>query len=477
MIDISKYDSQLLSNSVDKVRCERNFYYFFKKAWPFIATEDFIDSWHIEAVCDHMQAVCDGNIKHLIINIPPRCLKTLIVSVAYHPWVWLNNPLKKFFTGSRSKGLALESTTLARNLMTCDWYQERWGDKVVIDPKQNEKMFYRNLSGGYRKIYSTYSNITGHGGDIIIIDDPMDAKDIWSKVKRSYVNNVISKALMTRRNAGKTTSIILIMQRLHADDPTNLLLDLLKTDGVEHLMLPMEFDPKRRAKTSIFIDPRKVENELLCPKVKDRDEVELVKKSLGKFDTASQYQQSPKLVEGNIIKTSQIELYDTLPRIGMVLQSWDTAFKKGQRNDYSVCITFGISENAFYVMHMCQERLSYPELKTKAKNFNDEFKPNTIIIEDSASGQSLIQELRETTLLPVKPVTVDRDKEARTHAVTSIIEAGKLRLPRNAPWLETFMEEVALFPNGKHDDIVDSLTMGLNYLRHYGSGAPRVLRF
>jgi predicted phage terminase large subunit-like protein len=151
--------------------------------------------------------------------------------------------------------------------------------------------------------------------------------------------------------------------------------------------------------------------------------------------------------------------------LDQIVQSWDTAFKKGTENDFSVCTTWGVADGGYYLLHLWRERVEFPELKRVVSTLADQWKPNTILVEDKASGQSLIQELKLSTALPLIPVKVDSDKQTRAQAVTPLMEAGKVFLPQSAPWVSDFVEEMASFPNGVHDDVVDATTQVLNYLR------------
>jgi predicted phage terminase large subunit-like protein len=143
----------------------------------------------------------------------------------------------------------------------------------------------------------------------------------------------------------------------------------------------------------------------------------------------------------------------------------NTAFKKGTENDFSVCTTWGVAADGYYLLHVWRERVEFPELKRVLASLAEQWKPNAILVEDKASGQSLMQELKLSTTLPLIPVKVDSDKQTRAQAVTPLMEAGKVFLPESAPWVSDYVEEMACFPNGVHDDVVDATTQALNHLR------------
>jgi len=182
---------------------------------------------------------------------------------------------------------------------------------------------------------------------------------------------------------------------------------------------------------------------------------------------ASLYQQRPAAAEGVIFKRDWWQFFSPplTVKLDQIVQSWDTAFKKGTENDFSACTTWGVASDGYYLLHLWRERVEFPELKRVLASLAEEWKLNAILVEDKASGQSLIQELKNSTALPLIPVKVDTDKQTRAQAITPLIEAGKVFLPQSAPWVSDFVEEMACFPNGVHDDVVDATTQALNHLR------------
>ena len=193
--------------------------------------------------------------------------------------------------------------------------------------------------------------------------------------------------------------------------------------------------------------------------------------AIGGRDWASLYQQRPSAAEGAIFKRDYWQFFKAPLNVQFphVVQSWDTAFKKGAENDFSVCTTWGVTDSGYYLLHVWRGRVEFPELKRLVASLAEEWKPDVVLIEDRASGQSIIQELKASSRVPVIPVRADSDKVARAQSVTSLIEAGKVFLPESAPWLPEFINEMAAFPNGVHDDAVDSTTQALNYLRRESS--------
>ena len=186
------------------------------------------------------------------------------------------------------------------------------------------------------------------------------------------------------------------------------------------------------------------------------------------------FQQRPSAMEGTIFKREWWQFYRETPTFKRIIQSWDTAFKKGEDNDFSVCTTWGEAVNGFYLIDRWSQKVEFPELSRAVKAQNEKHKPNVILIEDKASGQSIIQALKKESSLTILAIKVDTDKVSRANAVTPTIEAGKVFLPENASWQADYMDVMATFPNGAHDDDVDSTTQALKYLR-FGGGATGML--
>jgi predicted phage terminase large subunit-like protein len=188
--------------------------------------------------------------------------------------------------------------------------------------------------------------------------------------------------------------------------------------------------------------------------------------AIGSSAWASLYQQRPSAAAGTVFKREWFPYFREQPRCKRIVHSWDTAFKAGAENDFSACTVWGVADNGYYLLFFWRGRLEFPELKKRMKWLDAQYPANQILVEDRGSGQSAIQELRCETALPIIAVKVDRDKISRAQAVTPLIEAGKVFLPESAPWVADYVDELAAFPTGVHDDAVDSTTQALNYLRH-----------
>lgn len=437
---------------------------FIREAWEQVEpVAQFIDNWHIGAICEHLEALTTGQIQKLVINVPPGHMKSLTCAVFWLSWWWVKEPWIRALHASYANELSGRDSRKTLSLLASPWYQQRYGDRFALT-KQTEHRI-ENSRGGLRIASSVGGVGTGERAHVTVNDDLLRANDAHSEAARKSAIEHL-RAMSTRGIVGYPYRELLIMQRLHEDDPTGY---LLKADlGFEHLVLPAEYEPHRKCSTSIgFADPRTEEGQALWPEAFSKDDLQSQKKKLGSYGYAGQFQQRPTPVDGGIFKREWWNYHKVEPaKFLRIVQSWDTAFKKGQDNDNSVCSTWGVTESMWYLLDVWKGKLEFPELKRQAIALAAKWKPNTILMEDAASGQSLIQELRRETVLPIIAVRVDRDKIARAYAVTPLIESGRVSLPEESQWLADFLNELTVFPNGAHDDQVDSITQALDYLIH-----------
>lgn len=435
-----------------------------KLAWAQVEPgAPYVHGWHVDAIAEHLTAVTNGQITRLVINVPPGTMKSLITNVFWPSWEWgpMNMPWLRNISASHKLELSLRDNMKLRNLVTSEWYK-RLFPHVVIKKDQNSKKKFENTKMGFSEAMAAGS-ITGSRADRVKIDDPLSVEDGLSKIVLATRQFWFREAIPTRVTNPEKSAIILIMQRLNELDTTQIALEL----GYEHLMLPMEYEPERRCVTSIgFQDPRTNDGELLFPERFPLHVVERDKKSLGTAAHAAQNQQRPAPREGAIFKVANLAhrfklIRDfrgklILTQFSEIFQSWDTAFKEGQENDYNVCTTWGLMNIGFYLINVARFKCDYPTLEKRTIELAQEYNPNQIFIEDKASGQSLIQSIRKRTILPIKPVMPDRDKLARAHAVSGYIEADRIFIAENDIWLNDYIAEMTTFPGTKHDDQVDS---------------------
>lgn len=445
---------------------EKSLYYFARFAWNhMLQGRVFKDNWHIHAICDHLEAVYENDINYLLINIPVRCMKSLLVSVFFPAWCWVKDSTLQFLTISHDKELATRNGVDARDLILGDWYQGNWGNRVKIKSDQAQKTFYKNTSGGHRMSRGVMTKITGHNCDIAIADDPHSSIDVISKTQRHKVIESWQSQCMMRFNDPDNPRAIITMQRLHHED----LSAMYENDpNWSHLCIPMEYDCEDRSRTFLdFKDPRTEKGELMWPDRFPQDVLDTHKpprRPAAHF--ASQFQQRPTPDEGDIIKSDWINFYKTLPEYRYMYWSWDTAIKDGEENDFSVGTLWAITDNGYYLVDMYREKLQYPNLRKMVKlkydqSRDDYSKIKQILIEDKASGQQLLQDfkaMRLPTIAMMPGKNMAKSKIERLQFCSSQFEAGNVYFPEDKPWIVEVIDELTQFPNAAHDDIVDTIT-------------------
>ncbi len=455
-------------SDIDKALAEKDLAFFIRALWRYIDPSPYVGGWHIAAICEHLEAVTRGEIRRLLITMPPRHMKSIGVSVAWPAWSWISRPDARFLFSSYAANLAIRDSVKCRRLIECPQYQAWWADRFALTSDQNTKIRFENDHQGYRISTSVGGANTGEGGDIIVIDDPHNAIEVESDIQRQACIDWWDGAMSTRLNDARTGAYVIVCQRTHYRD---LIGHVLNQEDWVHLNLPAEFETGNRCVTSIgWEDPRKEEGELLWPDKFRGEDIDILKEKLGTYRAAAQLQQRPSPKGGGIIKIDWFNYLPAEPFTLAKIQSWDTAFKEGKENDYSVCETWLLTEAGYMLSHVWRGKVAFPDLKRIAVSLYEREKPSAVLVEDAASGQSLIQELRKTTI-PIIPVKPDRDKIARASAVSPTIEAGKVYLLEGSEWLQPFLDECMQFPAGEHDDQIDAMTQALDYLRNKGGAS------
>lgn len=489
---------------------EEDFHKFLQGAWHVIeGNRPFIDGWHLQAICEHLEALYNLEINKLLCNIPPGTCKSTIFAVAYPAWLWTRDPgLQSMFSSYGSK-LSTRDSVACRRLIESQWYWERWGHKCQLTDDVNTKLRFDNKQGGYRLATSIKGAATGEHVDLIGFDDPNNASETESEVKREGTNEICDRVMSSRFNNPETGRLCIVQQRLHAQDYSGHIL-AKNMDGLVHLCLPMEFERSRRCVTmpikstqnKPWSDPRKEEGELLWPQFYNRENIETLKKGMGsEYVIAGQLQQRPSPASGGIIKKDWFQWWKepSQPKCFFTLQSWDTALSTKPDACYSCCTTWGVfkdSHNVSQVMllDIWHGRVEYPDLRRMAirlaHNYHDThidhptpenyvLKPDMILIEAKANGLSLIQDLHRAGLVinrfdPVKHG--GGDKIVRARLISNILEAGKVWMPAKPPhytslraYADVFVEACASFPNDAESrDYVDSMSQALIRLRMSG---------
>ncbi len=420
-------------------------------------------NWNIYALAFALEQVRLGKTRRLIINMPPRSLKSLITSVSFPSFVLGHDPTKAIIVVSYASDLAIKLANDCRVILNAPWYRELF-PAMRISSLKNTEFEVATTRHGLRLATSIDGTLTGRGGDILILDDPLKSLDARSDSKRERVNDFFNHTLQSRLNDQKTGAIIVVTQRLHIDDLTGTLLRD-SSDEWTVLNLPAiaqqdETIPTGDGENDYHV--RRV-GDLLHAGRQPQFILDSLHAQLGPDIFSAQYLQAPVPVDGVMIKRDWIQRYDRLPdRVSSsnVFQSWDTASKEGGQNDYSVCTTWLYHGKKYYLVHVLRGRFDYPTLKTLAISHANARKPNKILIEEAGVGNALVKEMQNAGLsaIAIKP---EHDKCTRMSVQSAKFASGQVFFPNEAPWLLDLENELFAFPNGRHDDQVDSISQAL----------------
>ncbi len=460
-----------MKNDFHDALLRHDFSCFISKVFQTINPQtEYLHSWHIDLIADRLTRASKGG-GRLIVNVPPRSLKSICVSVAWPAWILGHNPAARIMVASYSQILSLKHSTDTRHVMQSKWYRELFPETIIAGD-ENEKAKFVTTRRGFRFATSVGGTATGEGGDFLIIDDPHNPQQAASDVQRQAALDWLDQTFMSRLNNKKKGTVVVVMQRLHGNDLTGHILSKSSTRW-EHICLPAIAEEKM---IYSFYGKNFVRNvgDFLHPDREGAEEIARAKEDLGSAAFASQYQQLPIVQNGGMVRVEWFCRYDTEPQIGRIVQSWDTAIKAGKSNDFSVCTSWKECERGYFLLDVVCMRLEYPELKRTSIALAEKWSPDVILIEDKASGQSLLQDLKRETKLPCVAVRPVGDKISRFAAVTAMIEAGRVFIPNRSAWLADFEMQILSFPNAAHDDMVDSMTQFLSWARARKNSEPRM---
>ncbi|MDU8912249.1 phage terminase large subunit [Aestuariicoccus sp. MJ-SS9] len=423
----------------------------------------YLHNWHVDAIAHQLDRVVGGEITRLIITMPPRSLKSIAASVAFPAWLLGRNPKMRILAVSYAEGLSDRLALDCQKVIEAPWYRACFPGTRIARGRGGRADFETTRGGG-RFSTSIGGTVTGRGGDIILLDDPHKPDEAASEAKRQQVIDWYRTTLLSRLNDPLSGAIVVIQQRVHEADLAGV---LLEQGGWEHLDLQAISD----APVSIPLGSGRTidrdEGHLLHPERLPRPLLERYRHELGSYAFSAQYQQRPAPIDGGLVKWSWFKTYDRTPdlRAGyQIVQSWDTASKADEANDYSVCTTWMVRGADAWLVDLFRARLEYPDLRRRIISEASRHKVATVLIEDAGSGTNLIQDLRRETRHNVIGIRPKNDKATRLLAVSPQIEAGRIAVPKDAPWIADFRRELTHFPKGKHDDQVDSLTQFLGWL-------------
>jgi predicted phage terminase large subunit-like protein len=434
-------------------------------------------NWHIDLIANNLEKARNGKIQRLMINMPPRALKSICVSVAWPAWLLGHNPKCRVIVASYSQVLSNKLSIDCKNIMQSEWYRELFPD-TIISKGNNTKSKFVTTEHGFRFATSIGGSLIGEGGDYLIIDDPHHPNQVNSARQRQKVLEWYEQSFATRLNDKNKGAIILVMQRLHEGDLSGYL--LTKSKIWHQLKIPaiIKEDKKLILGENEFIQEYFIqEGNPLQPDREDLSRLMQIQEELGTYNFAAQYMQEPISASSSLLNKENICFYTKLENFEYIVQSWDTAIKVSSHADYSVCTTWAVQQNKYYLIDMVRQKYEYSELKKAAIEQASKYNPSFIIIEDKASGQSLIQDLVIETNFNISKYKPTTDKITRFAASVPFFESGRINLPEKAPWLNIFLQEIMAFPNGNNDDIVDSLSQFIEVIKRHRHMLPRIRSF
>lgn len=442
--------------------------------WKYADPSDFVGNWHIDAISEHLEAVTRGEIRRLIINMPPRHSKSLQVSVFWPAWSWLTTPEKQFLFSSYAQTLSVRDSVKCRRLLESPWYRRNWGDRYRLTSDQNTKGRFENSAGGYRLATSVDGSLTGEGGDVIVVDDPHNVRDTGSEVKRVSTLEWWDEAMSTRVNDPATGAFIIVMQRVHERDLTGHILS--RENDYVHLCLPARYESDHPTPTQTpldFLDPRTEEGEPLWDNRFGDAELTELETRLGPYASAGQLQQRPAPRSGGFFKPQWFEIVDAAPLNAQRVRYWDKA-STSNGGDYTAgCLVALGLDGTTYIEDVVRGQWSpgarnaiikQTAILDRQRSETTGASPPTIWIEQeggSGGAESAQISIRDLIGFSVYTDRPTGSKETRAQPLSAQAEAGNVRLVKG-DWIGDFFAELAQFPNGKHDDQVDAVSGAFN---------------
>lgn len=467
----------------NRLRWEDDLDAFIRRAWreiePGVA---YKHNWHIDLIAEYLMAIDAGQLQRVIFNIPPRNMKSIAISVMWPVWSWLKRPESRWQFWSYSADLMTKHSLDRRTIVESEWYQSNWGDRIRLAHDENRKSIFMNDKRGVMDATRTK---TGKGGNRLVIDDPVNPEEALSETARATANRLYDLTLSSRLDNPAEDAIVVVMQRLHEDDLTGHLAE----HGFEHVVIPAVAEERTRHVFPVSGRVReRAEGELLWPERFPQSVIDGFKVSHGPFGFASQFQQRPVPLGGSIFPAARWGRYrraDLPEAFRRVIAVADTAHEEGEENDFSVLALWGEGGRGWYLLALVRRQMEYPELEATVKEkwaewraFPRGWRVQRLVIENKSSGIALRQRLRKETRIPVEAFNPGtRSKIARAHAISGYHAAGRLFLPERAEDalgdinLGAFVTEHALFPNGRHDDQVDTTVMSTLWFTDETTGA------
>jgi predicted phage terminase large subunit-like protein len=443
----------------------QNFLFFVMRVFRTLNGEaPFHPSWSVEVMTDWLTLAADGDIRRLIINLPPRHLKSICASVALPAWILGRDPAARITCISYSDELAAKLARDSIKVMNSEWYK-RTHPNTRISKKRSAVTDFETTGGGGRLATSVGGTLTGRGGNYIIVDDPIKPEDARSNAHRTSTNQWFDHTVYSRFDNPADGVLIIVMQRVHLDD---LVGHVTEKEHWEQICFPAIATEDELYTLHRDVDVGRKVGEALDPERISLKELAQIKRNIGSFAFESQYQQQPVPEAGNIIKREWFQTHDELPLPkgydDRVIQSWDTAVSVSDNADWSVCTTWAVRGNDYYLIDVYRDRIDSPALQKCVVEQKTRYDARDILIEDTVVSRSLIENLRKARIVVPIAIKPEGSKQDRMIAQAPVIEAGRVYLPKSASWLSDFYAEIIAFPAGRHDDQIDSMSQFLNWI-------------
>lgn len=450
---------------------------FVKLCWSEVVQgSPFVDSWYIDVICDHLENLPD--LRRLIINIPPRHGKSLLVAVFFPVWLWIARPELRTLAVSYSKELAIRDNLYCRRLIESKTFQQFFGGSFKLCDDQNRRERFDNDKTGFRMAGSVESPIIGEGADLLIFDDPNNLASVHQEYERKKVVDFWRNVLSSRLNNPRTGWRLIVQQRGHADDMSGYLLQ--NSDDWNSLVLPLEYDPDHVTYSN---DPRKEKGELLTQRI-PKDEVDFLKRSIGPSNFEAVYNQNPRPhVEGSLFKGEWFRYWEDLgdryrlgDRFYAKRDCWrfattDIALSEKQRADFTVFQVWDHTPDSDLILvHQHRDKINGAKVVEALKSLYQHWKPDFLAMESGFHWTLFIRQARDAGLT-VKAIDLRGDKVARSFGAQIRMETGSILFPKDSPFVSALEDELLAFPLGRHDDQVDTLTLAATVANTYG---PRV---
>ena len=441
---------------------------FIRIGWKIVEpSRNYVSNWHIDAIAEHLEAVSRGQIRNLILNVPPGSTKSLSVSVFWPVWDWIRNPGLRWIFASFDLKLQKRDGRRSLDLIQSRWFRDRWPQLRLVE-KDPSVLSYWNTASGWRYGTSVRGTVTGNHGDRLVVDDPIKPLDA-SKVNLEKCIEWWDGTMSTRQSDPQTTARVVMMQRLHDQDLAG---EMIRRGGYEVLRLPMRYEAKFPCVTALGrVDPRTEEGELLDPKRVPEAEVKTLETNLGPIGAAAQLQQRPTPAGGNIFALAWLQ--QTYSQLPLAIDQWvlsiDCTFKGKENSDFVCMQVWARAGVDFYLVDQVNERLSFTDTCIRLRELSAAYPLAVVkLVEDKANGPAVVDAMQRD-VWGLELINPEGGKEARANAVTPLYRGGNVYLPLHAPWLAEYRTQLSTFPYAGNDDMLDATSQALTWMLKHTS--------